>query len=338
MRLKIHTFNLELKNPFTISRGTRTHIPSLIVELIFNGKSGFGEATANPYYGTKIETLALELESKREYVEIKPNLIPEKFWREMYSHFKDNMFLLCALDEAYYDLYTKLKEIKLYQYWNLKPSAIINSNYTIGIDTIPNMVAKMKAFENPIYKIKLGTENDVDIVKELRQHSDAIFRIDANSAWSVSETLRNAIELQKLGVEFIEQPLPSDDWVGAKKVFEKSVLPVIADESCIVEEDVEKCAAAFNGINIKLMKCGGLTPAKRMLDKANQLGLKKMVGCMIESSVGISAIAHLTPLLDYVDMDGAILLNKDIASGITLENGAIVFSEEFGTGAQLTVS
>jgi L-alanine-DL-glutamate epimerase-like enolase superfamily enzyme len=144
--------------------------------------------------------------------------------------------------------------------------------------------------------------------------------------------------LQKLGVEFIEQPLPSDDWVGAKKVFEKSVLPVIADESCIVEEDVEKCAAAFNGINIKLMKCGGLTPAKRMLERANKLGLKKMVGCMIESSVGISAIAHLTPLLDYVDMDGAVLLNKDIAAGITLENGAIVFSEELGTGAQLIVS
>ena len=335
MRLKIHTYNLELKNPFTISRGTRTHIPSLIVELIYNGKSGFGEATANPYYKAEIDLLALALENNRKCIEIEPNLIPEKFWLEMYPYFKDNMFLLCALDEAYHDLYTKLKGVKLYEYWKFKPSTVIKSNYTIGIDSIPNMISKMKAVKSPIYKIKLGTENDVDIVKELRQHSDAIFRIDANSAWTVDETLKNAIELKKLGVEFIEQPLPSEDWGGAKKVFEKSVLPIIADESCIVEEDVGKCATAFNGINVKLMKCGGLTPAKRMLEKATQLGLKKMVGCMIESSVGISAIAHLTPVLDYVDMDGALLLKNDIATGVKLENGAIRFSENYGIGAQL---
>jgi len=335
MRLKIHTYNLELRNPFTISRGTRTHIPSLIVELIYNGKSGFGEATANPYYETEIEVLALELENHRHYVEVEPNLSPENFWLKMYPYFKDKMFLLCALDEAYHDLYTKLKGVRLYEYWKLKPSTTIRSNYTIGIDTIPNMVSKMKAVKSPIYKIKLGTANDVDIVKELRQHSNAIFRIDANSAWSVDETLKNAIEFKKLGVEFIEQPLPCEDWEGAKNVYKNAVLPIIADESCIVEEDVEKCAMAFNGINVKLMKCGGLTPAKRMLEKATQLGLKKMVGCMIESSVGISAIAHLTPILDYVDMDGAMLLKNDIATGVKLENGAIRFSKNYGTGAQL---
>ena len=120
MRLKIHTYNLELKHPFTISRGTRTHIPSLIVELIYNGKSGFGEATANPYYETEIDELVLELENCRHYVEIEPSLSPEKFWSKMYPYFKDSMFLLCALDEAYHDLYTKLKGIKLYEYWNLK--------------------------------------------------------------------------------------------------------------------------------------------------------------------------------------------------------------------------
>jgi L-alanine-DL-glutamate epimerase-like enolase superfamily enzyme len=335
MRLKIHTYNLELKNPFTISRGTRTHIPSLIVELIYNGKSGFGEATANSYYETEIDELVLGLENYRHCVEIEPTLIPEKFWMEMYPYFKDKMFLLCALDEAYHDLYTKLKGIKLYEYWKFKPSTTIKSNYTIGIDSIANMVSKMKAVKSPIYKIKLGTENDVDIVKELRQHSDAIFRIDANSAWTVAETLKNAIAFKKLGVQFIEQPLPAEDWEGAKNVYENTVLPIIADESCILEEDVAKCATVFNGINVKLMKCGGLTPAKRMLEKATQLGLKKMVGCMIESSVGISAIAHLTPILDYVDMDGAILLKKDIATGVKLQNGVIRFSENYGTGAAL---
>lgn len=335
MKLILRTFKLQLKHPFTISRGTRTEIPSIIVELQDNEFSGFGEATANPYYNTFVEQFEEELISKRKIIEITSEKTPEEFWDYLLPFFSSNMFLLCALDEAYTDLYTRKKGVKLFEYWNLEPKKTIQSNFTIGIDTVENMIIKMKEMPWPIYKIKLGTKDDLKIVTELRKHSNAIFRIDANCGWNATETINNSVALKKLGVEFIEQPLPANDWKGAKKVFNHSYLPVIADESCIVESDIEKCYNHFHGVNVKLMKCGGLTPAKRMITKAKSLGLKTMVGCMTESSIGISAIAHLTPMLDYVDMDGALLLKTDIASGVKLKNGNIVFSDLNGTGAIL---
>jgi len=335
MQLIIRTFNLVLKHPFTISRGTRTEIPSLIVELKEGSFSGFGEATANPYYNTTVAQFQEELELKREVVEIDCGILPEDFWNYLAPHFKNNMFLLCALDEAYSDLYTKIKELPLYKFWNFDLNSLPQSNYTIGIDSIENMVAKMEEMPWPIYKIKLGTKNDLKIVAELRKHSNAVFRIDANCGWNAEETIKNAVTLKKLGVEFIEQPLPAEDWKGSKKVFENSVLPIIADESCIVETDVEKCHQHFHGVNIKLMKCGGLNPALRMIKQAKELGMKTMVGCMTESTIGISAIAHLTPQLDYVDMDGALLIKNDPGKGVFLENGTIEFSKLNGTGASL---
>jgi L-alanine-DL-glutamate epimerase-like enolase superfamily enzyme len=198
------------------------------------------------------------------------------------------------------------------------------------------MVSKMKEQPWPIYKIKLGTDEDVAIINELRKHTDATFRIDANGAWSARETIENSAILKKLGVEFIEQPLPAGDWQGMEKVSHYSELPVIADESCVVEGDVARCALHFNGINIKLSKCGGITPARRMIDHARDLGLKVMVGCMTESTVGISAIAQLLPALDYVDMDGAMLLARDIADGVVLgNNGKLRFPDVGGSGIKL---
>jgi L-alanine-DL-glutamate epimerase-like enolase superfamily enzyme len=335
MELITYTYNLKLRYPFTISRGTRTEIPSIIVELKHNGISGYGEATANPYYKTTVEQFETELFEKQQIIEVFSDKAPEEYWEYIFPYFKNNMFLLCAIDEAYTDLYSRLKKLKLYQYWNFKLDNLPQSNYTIGIDSVENMVSKMKEMPWPIYKIKLGTKDDIKIVSELRKHSNSIFRIDANCGWNVDETIKNSVELKKLGVEFIEQPLPADNWEGSKIVYENSYLPIIADESCIVETDIEKCHNHFHGVNIKLMKCGGLTPAKRMITKAKSLSLKTMVGCMTESSVGISAIAHLTPVLDYVDMDGALLLKHDIAKGVTLNNGNIVFSKLNGTGVLL---
>ncbi len=335
MKLIIRTYKLQLKHPFTISRGTRTEIPSIIVELQDNGISGFGEATANPYYNTTVEQFEQVLIENTKFIEVFSDKTPEEYWDYLFPYFSKNMFLLCALDEAYTDLYTRKKGVKLYNYWNFKPKNLLQSNFTIGIDTIENMVSKMKEMPWPIYKIKLGTKDDIQIVTELRKHSNSIFRIDANCGWDVTETVKNSIELKKLGVEFIEQPLAAENQKGSKVVFENSYLPIIADESCILENDIEKCYNHFHGVNIKLMKCGGLTPAKRMIEKAKSLGLKTMVGCMTESSVGISAISHLTPILDYVDMDGALLLKNDIATGVKLKYGNIIFSELNGTGVLL---
>jgi L-alanine-DL-glutamate epimerase-like enolase superfamily enzyme len=276
----------------------------------------------------EIEAIRAEIES---FGFTKPEIFHEFLTKKGLSN-----FAICALDLAAHDLYGKLAKKPLYELWRTTNRLYPITNYTIGIDTIDKMVAKMKEKPWPIYKIKLGTANDVSIVKELRQYTDAVFRIDANCAWTAGETISNATVLKELGVEFLEQPLRADDWQGMEKVVHRSVLPVIADESCVEEGDVEKCALHFNGINIKLTKCGGLTPARRMIKEGKELGLKIMVGCMTESTVGVSAIAQLLPQLDYVDMDGAMLLASDIADGVRiLDDGKVVFPSLGGSGITL---
>lgn len=335
MELILRPYQLKLKHTFTISRESRDVQPSLVVELKDGDFSGYGEATSNPYYGATIKKMSSDLNALKSLITANKTKPPAEFWDVMYPHLKSNMFALCALDLAYNDLFTKRKGVKLFEYWGLDTSKNPLSDYTIGIDSIDKMVAKLRELPWPIYKIKLGTDNDLEIVKALREHTDAVFRIDANCGWTADETIANAKALKELGVEFLEQPLPADDWEGHKKVFKHSVLPVIADESCQIEADIDKCHLHFHGINVKLTKCGGLTPAKRMLEKARKLQMKTMVGCMTESTVGISAIAHLLPLLDYVDMDGALLLAEDIATGITIEDGVVHYSELNGTGVSL---
>ncbi len=335
MQLILRPFELQLKHTFTISRESYDTQPTLIVELREGEFSGYGEATSNPYYKITVSMMIADLEGLRAVIEATADETPQVFWSKMYPHLKENMFALCALDIAYNDLYARKKGKKLFELWNYDISHNPLTDYTIGIASIEKMIAKMQELPWPIYKIKLGTKEDIKIITELRKHTDAVFRVDANCGWTVEETIHNAVELQKLGVEFIEQPMKADDWEAHKIVYEKSILPIIADESCQIEADVEKCHNHFHGVNVKLVKCGGVTSARRMLTQAKELGMKTMVGCMTESSVGISAIAHLLPLLNYVDMDGAILLDKDIAKGVTLHNGAIEYSELNGTGVTL---
>ncbi len=335
MELILRPYKLLLKDTFTISRQSFSHKKTLIVELKEGDVSGYGEASENPYYHKSQEQIIDDLNAVKSRIKAFSGLKPEDFWHKMYPYLKSNMFALCALDIAYHDFYTKKRNLKLYEFWGFDIDKNPITNYTIGIDTIDNMVTKLKAKNWPLYKIKLGTENDIDIIKTLRQYTKATFRIDANCAWTADETIKNAEILKSLNVEFIEQPLPAEDLLGAKEVYQHSVLPIIADESCQIEQDVEACYNSFHGINIKLVKCGGLTPARRMIAKAKTLSLKTMVGCMTESSVGISAIAHLLPQLDYVDMDGSLLLKNDIATGVNIVDGTIEYSNIPGIGVTL---
>lgn len=335
MKVILHTFELPLKHTFRISRYSYASQPTLVIELQSDGYSGFGVATSNSYYNISIDSMKTNLEAILPFIEKSSNETPEVFWCKASDLINNDSFALSALDMAYNDLFARKKGLKLYEYWGYSIGINPKTNYTIGIDTIENMVEKMKELPWPIYKIKLGTKDDIAIVTELRKHTKAIFRIDANCGWTVEETIQNAIELKKLGVEFLEQPLKADNWEGHLEVYNKSVLPIIADESCIDEEDVMRCRNHFHGINIKLSKCGGLTPARRMIAESKKLGLKTMVGCMTESTIGISAIAHLLPELDYVDMDGALLLANDIANGVTISDGIITYSDLNGIGAEL---
>jgi L-alanine-DL-glutamate epimerase-like enolase superfamily enzyme len=337
MNLHVQGLDLPLKHRFTIAHQSREVQETLIVRLEEGGLFGLGESTTNPFYGITLDNMREALEK------FKPILLggkwntPAELWKLGKEVFRDNPFAQCALDQAAWDLYTKKKGKKLYEYLNLNPQRIPTTNFTIGIDTVEKMCAKLREVNWPIYKIKLGTDQDLEIVRELRKNTNSIFRVDANCAWTVDQAISYSEELALLGVEFIEQPLAKDNLEGMREVFAQSKLPLIADESCISEADVDKCKGRFHGVNIKLVKAGGITPALRMIQQAKALGMKTMVGCMTESSVGISAIAHIAPLLDYVDMDGAMLLAKDPAKGVRIFPDEVLFPEGPGIGAELLV-
>lgn len=339
MKLKFHPFELELKHTFTTNHGSRNTQKSLVVELQYDKYSGYGEAAATSYYGVNVERMMASLESIRPLIEGSGDMEPETFWERCAPHLRDDPFALCALDMAMHDLYGKKQGLPLYRLWGLNLEQLPLSNYTIGLDTIDNMLQKIRECPWPLYKIKLGSkggiEEDISIIRELRKHTDALFRVDANCAWTAGETITVSEALKALKVEFIEQPLPAGSLSDMKAVYARSALPLIADESCIQETDVDSCSPCFHGINIKLSKCGGLTPARRMIARARQLGMRVMIGCMTESTVGISAIAQLLPLLDYVDMDGALLLKKDIAEGVHIKDGKVYYPDRNGTGACL---
>jgi L-alanine-DL-glutamate epimerase-like enolase superfamily enzyme len=336
MKVSYKAFNLPFRYPFTISKGTKTHQPSLIVQLEHRGVVGYGEAPAITYYNIPVEKMIADLEAKKIFVEKFAFTDPERYWHYLHHLYPQNNFLVCALDIAAWDLYGKIRQQPLYKLWDLDPQKAPHTDYTIGIDTIEKMVEKMKEMPWPIYKIKLGTDQDIAIVTALRKHTDAILRVDANAAWTVDEALEKLPALKDLGVEFVEQPLAKDDWEGMKRLYEQSPLPLIADESCVIEADVQKCQGHFHGINIKLTKCSGITPARRMIANARSLNMKVMVGSMNESTVGSAAIAHLNPLLDYVDMDGPLLLAEDIATGLQFDFGKVSYSEEPGLGIKIT--
>ena len=335
MKLEFFTFDLELKDTFTISHGSRNFQKTLIVAISEGNFTGYGEAAATSYYGVSTEEMIAAIKKVEPILKDNIQRNPEAVWELTSLLLKDQPFAQCALDMALHDLHGKRNAQPLYKMWGLKLKDLPITNYTIGIDSVENMTEKIIQFPWPVYKIKLGTPNDVKIITELRKHTDSVFRVDANGAWGVEETIQNALKLKDLNVEFIEQPLAADNNEGMPEVFKNSALPIIADESCLVEKDVVKCSEFFHGINIKLTKCGGITPALRMISEARKVNLKVMVGCMTESSVGISAIAQLLPLLDYVDMDGALLLKKDIAEGVTLADGIITFPERNGIGVRL---
>ncbi len=342
MELRLHRFDLPLRHTFTIAHDSRDVQQTLVVELRHGSLSGLGEATANPYYGITIDRMVADLEALQPVLADTALTTAEALWEALYPALANNPFAQCALDQAAHDLVAKRAQKPLYAHWGLNldtPRPL--TNFTIGLDTPAMMLQKMQEVPWPLYKIKLGGgKDDLAILRLLRQHTDARFRVDANGGWTATQTLDYVPELLDLGVEFLEQPLPgrgtaAADWAGMARLRANSALPIMADESCILETDVARCADYFHGINIKLTKCGGLTPARRMIAEARQRGLRVMVGCMTESSVGISAIAHLLPLLDYVDMDGAMLIRDDPATGVTCRFGEVFYAAGNGTGASL---
>lgn len=335
MKVSFKIYNLPFTHPFTISKGTKTHQPTFVVELEHFGFKGYGEAPAISYYNIPVEKMQSDLEQKKMFVEKFSFTDPERYWHYLHHLFPMNPFLVCALDMAGWDLYGKMKRKQLHELWALDTANAPLTDFTIGIDNVETMVKKMQERPWPIYKIKVGTENDIELVSALRKHTDAVFRVDANAGWTLEQAEQKIPLLKELGVEFVEQPLAKDNWEGMSVLFKRSPLPLIADEACVFESDVAKCKDHFHGVNIKLTKCSGITPARRMITQAKELGMKVMVGCMNESSVGTAAIAQLAPLLDYVDMDGPLLLAEDVATGVGFGEGRILYRPGYGLGVEM---
>jgi len=331
MDLQIMPHDLKLKYPFAISRHTYFSQPNVVIRLSDGKYDGYGEATMNPYYGITIEGLVAAFEKIRGRLQSYHFITPDQLWDDCSDMLSENPFALAALNNASWDLYGKLNSCPARQLFQLSGKNNPMTSYTLGIASPEMLIKKIMDFPWPVYKIKLGTTDDIGLVREIRKHTSAVIRVDANCAWTADVTVKNAVTLKELGVEYIEQPLPAND-SEQQLCFEESCLPLFADESCLTESDVAPCSRKFHGINIKLLKCGGITPALRMIRQARDLGLKIMIGCMTETSVGIAAAAQLVPLVDYADLDGPLLLGEDLADGLRYDQGRLIVGDGNGLG------
>lgn len=332
LQVKYYPFDLEFKYLFTTYKGTKTNQPVLVVALAMGRMYGLGEVGAISYYDVTIEKMIAQLEAKKREIERYALTTPERFWHFLHHLMPGENFLIAALDIATWDMYAKMKGKPLYQVLGLQWENPPITDYTIGIGDTNEIVSKLKENPWPLYKIKMGSPHDIDTIRTIRNITTAAIRVDANEGWTFDEAKRILPELAKLNVSMVEQPLNRNEHEAQKELKQISPIPLFADESCVEERDVVKCADGFHGVNIKLTKCGGITPALRMIQEAKKLGLKTMIGAMCESTIGTAAIAHLMPLLDEVDADGPLLLREDVATGLTYEQGHINITGEPGLG------
>lgn len=338
MALKLETdvVTLHTRHPFIIARGGRSEYQVVCIRLIdADGLEGWGEADPSSYYGENVDTVLATLKT------LTPHLPSDAFALEEAERIFErvvpkNGAARAALSGALHDLVGKRLGQPLWKLWGLDPARAPKSSFTIGIDTPEKMKAKvLEAAEYPILKIKLGTDHDEDLLRTIRSATDKPIRVDANAGWTRERAIQMLPILKDYGVELLEQPLPPEQLDGIAAVRKASPgIPVVVDESCIVASDIPRVAGAVDGINIKLAKCGSLREALRMIATARAHGLLVMVGCMIETSIGITAAAHFTPLVDVADLDGAALCDNDPYQGAGIAGGRITLPTGPGLGVR----
>ena len=336
MKLSHQTIELIPTHPFVIARGGYTHHRNVIVRLTDeNGLEGYGEAAPNRYYGESVSTVIAALGQFKPVLERADPFSLESIEAHLNRVLHGNASAKSAVSSALHDLVGKRLDLPVYRIWGLDQATTPESSFTIAIAENHELERRVaEARDYPILKIKLGTDRDMEIVRIIRDAAPGKrLRVDANAAWTAKHAVRMSDFLAEQGVEMLEQPVAANDIEGLRFVRKRSKLPVFADESCLVATDVAKLAGAVDGINIKLAKCGSLREALRMVHAARALDMQVMAGCMIESSLGISAIAQISPLLDYADFDGAALLSSDPFRGASIAGGAIRLSDEPGLGA-----
>jgi L-Ala-D/L-Glu epimerase len=338
MKLDHEIVTLRTKNPFIIARGGSSEYRVVRVTLTArDGATGWGEAAPSLFYGETADTVVEVLPLLAAVLTDADGWSLEALEHALARAIRFNGSARAAVSAALHDLMGKRLGVPVYKLWGLDPAAAPRTSFTVAIapdePTLRQRVADAASY--PVLKIKLGTAWDERIVRVVRELApDKVLRVDANAAWTPKSTLRIVPLLQELGVEFVEQPLPPADLDGLRFIRERSALPIIADESCLVAADIPKLAGVVDGINIKLAKCGGLREALRMIAVARAHDMLVMAGCMIESSLGITAAAQFAPLLDCADFDGAALVSNDPYVGATIDGGVIRLPAAPGLGVR----
>jgi L-Ala-D/L-Glu epimerase / N-acetyl-D-glutamate racemase len=333
--MDVEVLTLRTKHPFVIARGGQSDHRTVWVRLTDSeGNEGWGEAAPSKYYGETADSVVAALQLYGGMLPDDPFHL-EEAERRWEDTLRGNAAARAALSAALHDLVGKRLNVPVFRMWGLDPCMAPKSTFTIGLDAPDRIRAKvMEADQYPILKVKLGTDHDLDILRAIREATDKEIRVDANCGWTVKRTLRMLPVLDEFGVTVLEQPLVPHDLDGLAAVTAQADIPVIADESCLTSVDIPPLVGKVDGINIKLAKCGGLREALRMIAVARAHGLMVMVGCMIESSLGITAAAHFTPLVDIVDLDGAALLADDPFVGATIAGGQVSLPAGAGLGVR----
>lgn len=335
MKISHEVLPLRTRHPFVIARGGYASHDNVVVRIVDkDGVEGFGEAAPNRFYGESVATVAAAVTQFAAVLGSADSWSIEAIEASLKRTLRGNGSAKSAVSAALHDIVGKRLGVPLHRLWGLDPADAGESSFTIGIadnDGLRKRVADAEQY--PILKLKLGTDRDMEIVRVVRDAAPGKkLRVDANAAWTPAHAVRMIDFLADHDVEFVEQPVADHDIEGLRFVRSKSKLPVIADESCLVATDVPRLAGAVDGVNLKLAKCGSLREAIRIVHAARAFGMSVMAGCMIESSLGISAVAQLAPLLDHADLDGAALLAEDPYQGATIERGRISLTNGPGLG------
>lgn len=333
LALRFRPYTLQLKHVFTISTSSRTTTPVVLTEIEYDGLVGYGEASMPPYLGESHETATAFL-SKVDLSRFSNPFELETILAEVDALAPGNPAAKAAIDIALHDLVGRMLKQPWYNIWGYDPARTPDTSFTIGIDTPDVVKQKTKeAAEYKVLKIKLGRDTDQPMVEAIRSVSDRPLTGDANQGWTDRQQALDMIGwLKERGFLYVEQPLPKERVDDLAWITERSPLPIIGDEGVQRLADVRKAQGVYSGINIKLMKSTGMREAQKMLQLARGLGMKVMLGCMTETSCGISAASHLSPMVDWADLDGALLISNDLFDGTKVVNGKVTLTDRPGIG------
>ncbi len=334
MRLSYAIYRLKCTHPFGISRSSYDYYDRVFIYLEQDGLIGRGETAPSERYNESVPKILERLRNRIILPKAVSNIDEVVELIDRYTI--DLKSFRSACINALYDWWTQKNNIPLYDHFNCDGDIFHPTSFTIAIGSFAELAQKIEeAKKYKILKVKLGTENDKDIITEIRKYTDKPIYVDANEGWNFNTAIEMCEWLAENNVELIEQPLPSNDIRKMTELRKLSPLPLIADENCHTSKDIDKLIKGFDGINIKLTKCGGLDEATKMVEIAKKYNLKIMLGCMVESSIGITALAQLASRADYLDLDGNLLINNNPYNGLQIVDGLPILPSGNGLGLSL---